>query len=219
MRISVMVKDGEKELFFKKPLVISEPSEIILKSATVYWDYNNINNKEDNDFITVGGDRVEFKHGYWSFDDIKKKLERDDITIVKEPMTGKCVVSVDDATYFKSLGTLGLEKFTNMTANTTIVSHNVVDVNHGFKSLDIKCNIVDKSNNINSDGQYSDVIASLPIPTDKTLKGTLSHYNDIGSRVKVNKGIYSSIEFKVDSNIDRYVGDILLELYIRRVHT
>ena len=31
MRLTVMVKAGEKELFLKTPLVITEPSEILLK--------------------------------------------------------------------------------------------------------------------------------------------------------------------------------------------
>ena len=96
-----------------------------------------------------------------------------------------------------------------------MTSPNMVDINRGLRSLDISRNIVDKSSNINNDGQYSNVIASVPIPTNKTLKGSLSHYSDIGSRVEINKGIYSSIEFKVSSNIERYVGDILLELYIK----
>ena len=63
MRLSVLVENGKKELFLKTSLVISEPSEIVLKSATIYWDFNNIDNDLE-DFITVDGNRVEFKHGY-----------------------------------------------------------------------------------------------------------------------------------------------------------
>ena len=212
MRLSVMVENGKKELFLKTPLVITVPSEIILKSATVYWDYNNIDNDME-DFITVDGNRVEFKHGYWTFDDLETKLEEE--TIVKERVTGKCVVSVNDVTYFKSLGVLlGLNDYTNMDAGSNITSHSKVDVNRGFKSLDIKCNIVDKSKNINSSGGYSDVIASLPIPTDRTLKGSLSHHSDINSKVKLNRGTYNFLEFKALSNIERYAGNVLLEMYI-----
>ena len=214
MRLSVMVENGKKELFLKRSLVITEPSEIILKSATVYWDFNNIDNDLE-DFITVDGSRVEFEHGYWTFDDLETKLKEEGVTIVKERVTGKCVVSVDDATYFKSLGVLlGLDSFTNMDAGANLTSHNKVDINRGFKSLDIKCNIVDKQKNIDSDGGYSEVISSLPIPTDRTLKGSLSHYNDINSKVKINKGTYNFLEFKALSNIDRYAGDVLLEMYI-----
>ena len=90
----------------------------------------------------------------------------------------------------------------------------MVDVNRGFRSLDIKCNIVDKSKNINDKGEYSNVIASLPIPTDKTLKGTLTHYNDIDSKVSINRGTYNFLEFEAFSNIERYAGDIFLELYV-----
>ena len=90
----------------------------------------------------------------------------------------------------------------------------MVDVNRGLRSLDVKCNIVDKSKNINDKGLYSDVIASLPIPTDRTLKGTLTHYSDINSKVSINRGTYNFLEFETSSNVERYAGDVLLELYI-----
>ena len=214
MRLSVMVTSGKKELYLKTPLVITTPSEIVLKSATVFWDYNNIDNDLE-DFITVDGSRVEFEHGYWTFDDLETKLKKEGVTLVKERVTGKCTLSVNDITYFKTLGVLlGLNDYTNMDAGSTMTSHSKVDINRGFKSLDIKCNIVDKSKNIDSSGGYSDVIASLPIPTDRTLKGSLSHYNDINSRVKLNRGTYNFLEFEAFSNISRYAGDVLLEMYI-----
>ena len=180
----------------------------------MYWNYNNINSDLE-DFITVDGNRVEFKHGYWSFEDIKVELKKEGVSIVKECVTGKCIVSVNDITYFKTLGVLlGLDDYTNLDAGATITSPNMVDVNRGFRSLDVQCNIVDKSKNIDDNGKYSNVIASLPIPTDKTLKGTLTHYNDINSKVSINRGTYNFLEFKVSSNIERYAGDVLLEMYI-----
>ena len=191
MRLSVLVENGKKELFLKTSLVISEPSEITLKSATVYWDYNNIDN------------------------DLETKLKEDGITLAKERVTGKCVISANDATSFKALGILlGLNSNTDMDAGADLTSHNKVDVNRGFKSLDIKCNIVDKQKNIDSNGGYSDIIASLPIPTDRTLKGSLSHYSDINSKVKINRGTYNFLEFEALSNVDRYAGNVLLEIYI-----
>ena len=75
---------------------------------------------------------------------------------------------------------------------------------------------MDVSKNIDQNGNYSNVMASIPIPTDKSLKGTLSHYSDINSKVSINRGTYNFLEFKVSSNIDdeRNIGNILLELYI-----
>ena len=214
MRLSVMVTSGKKELYLKNPLVITAPSEIVLKSATVFWDYNNIDNDLE-DFITVDGTRVGFEHGYWTFDDLETKLKKEGVTLVKERVTGKCMLSVNDVTYFKTLGVLlGLNDYTNMDAGANMMSHGKVDINRGFKSLDIKCNIVDKTKNIDSSGGYSDIIASLPIPTDRTLKGSLSHYSDINSKVKLNRGTYNLLEFDALSNISRYAGDVLLEMYI-----
>ena len=184
----------------------------------MYWDYNNIDNDVE-DFIVVDKERLEFEHGYWSFNNIKDKLEKKGVHIAKEETTGKCVVSVDDLTYFKTLGVLlGLEDFSNLKAGTTLTSPNMVDINRGLRSLDISCNIVDTTKNIDHKGEYSNVIASVPIPTDKTLKGSLSHYSDINSKVSIDRGTYNFLEFKVSSNIERYVGDVLLELYIYTSH-
>ena len=209
-----MVKGGKEELFLKTSLVISQPSEILLKSATVYWDYNNIDN-DDEDYMHTKSGRLDFNHGYWSFDDIKGVLEKKGVVITRERTTGKCVISVNGLTYFKKFGDLlGLKDYTNLEADTTTTSPGMVDINRGLRSLDISCNIVDKSKNIDYNGGYSDVMASIPIPTDKTLKGSLSHYSDINSKVSINRGTYNFLEFKVSSNIERYVGDVLLELYI-----
>ena len=217
MRLTVLVKDGKKELFLKTPLVIEEPSEILLKSATVYWNYNNVDNDDEN-FIVIDKERVEFEHGYWSFDNIKDKLEKKGIHIAKERTTGKCTIRLNGLTYFKTLGVLlGLKDFSNLKAGTTSTSPGMVNINRGFRSLDLSCNVVDKSKNIDKNGNYSDVIANIPIPTDKSLKGTLSHYNDINNKVSINRGTYNFLEFNVRSNVvgdDRIVGDTLLELYI-----
>ena len=73
---------------------------------------------------------------------------------------------------------------------------------------------MDVSKNIDQNGNYSNVMASIPIPTDKSLKGTLSHYSDINCKVSINRGTYNFLEFNVSSNIERDVSDVLLELYI-----
>ena len=61
MRLTVLVEDGREELFLTTPLVLEEPSEILLKSATIYWNYNNVNDDVD---VSVGGNHVTFERGY-----------------------------------------------------------------------------------------------------------------------------------------------------------
>ena len=67
---------------------------------------------------------------------------------------------------------------------------------------------------INTRGSRSDVISSLPIPAN-TLKGSVTQYNDIESRVAINKDVYNEITFKVSGNNgSTESGSVLLELYI-----
>ena len=215
MRLTVLVEDGREELFLTTPLVIEEPSEILLKSATVYWNYNNIN--DDVDVSVGGGTHVTFEQGYWTLNAIKSKLEKEGVEVSAQRETGKCTVKIDKLTNLKAIGNpLGFTGDSTLKVGTNL-SPDMVDINQGFRHVNVSCNVVDKSKNIDQNGKYSDVIASIPIPTDKSLKGTLSHHNNINSKVSINRGTYNFLEFKVSSNVvddTRTIGNVLLELYI-----
>ena len=219
MKLSVLTKDGEGILYLRDSLVITEPSEIILDSASVYWNYNNIN--VNNDFITVNGVKTTLDHGYWNFNNLKQELSDSGVSITEKPPTGKCkVLGTGATTNFKNLGLLlGLHKNTELSPSpTVIVSPNMVDINHGLRRVDIQCDIIDKFSNININGQPSDILTSIPIPTDKTLKGSLSYYNNINTSVRISRGTYNSIGFKVFGNNKQYACDVLLELHIKRTY-
>ena len=227
MKLTVLTKGGEGTLYLRDSLVITEPSEIILNSATMYWNYNNINTS--NDSITVNNAKVTLEHGYWNFNNLKQKLSDSGVDIVKKTPTGKCKVTVNHTTNFKDLGLLlGLQKNTKLTPTplqnsvgspspVVMISPNMVDINHGLRNVNIQCDIIDKCSCININGQPSDILTSIPIPPDKTLKGSLCYYNDINTSVKISRGTYSSIGFKAFGNNKQYVCDVLLELYISKV--
>ena len=212
MKLTVLTKDGEGILYLRDSLVITEPSEIIVGSVTAYWNYNNINSETEN-FITVDGTKVTLEYGYWNFDNLKQKLGETGVDIVEKTPTGECTISVDNTTNFKQLGPLlGLQPNTELSSATT--PPKMVDINRGLRRVDIQCDVIDKFSNIGINGQPSDVMISIPIPTDKTLKGSLSYYNNINNRVKISRGTYNSLSFKVFGNNDRYACDVFLELYI-----
>ena len=212
MRFSVTTKNGEGILCLKDALVITEPSEIILESATVYWNYNNISNDKE-DFVTVGGTKISLEHGYYNFDDLKGVLENHGVDLVGKTPTGKCEITVGSITNFEELGVLlGLPSNTELTGTST--PDDMVNINRGLRRISIECDIVDRHSNIGIDGQPSKTISNIPIPTDKTLKGTLTHHM-LNSTVKVNRGTFHSLKFNVTSNVERYAGDVFLELYIK----
>ena len=184
MKLSVLTKDGEGTLYLRDSLVITEPSEIILDSATMYWNYNNIN--VNNEFITVNGTKVTFEHGYWNFNNLKQKLDVSGVNITEKPSMGKCKITTGITTNFENLGLLlGLQKNTELSPlvlqnsplplPVIMIPPNMVDINHGLRRVDIQCDIIDKFSNININGQPSGILTSIPIPTDKTLKGSLSY--------------------------------------------
>ena len=148
--------------------------------------------------------------------------------ITEKPPTGKCKIITGATTNFENLGLLlGLHKNTELTPSVTlgspspvvIVSPNMVDINHGLRRVDIQCDIIDKFSNININGQPSDILTSIPIPTDKTLKGSLSYYNNINTSVRISRGTYNSVGFKVFGNNKQYACDVLLELHIKAMGT
>ena len=192
----------------------------------MYWNYNNINTS--NNSITANGVKVTLEHGYWNFNNLKQKLSDSGVDIVEKTSTGKCKITADNTTNFENLGLLlGLQKNTELTPSVTlnspspavIVSPNMVDINHGLRRVDIQCDIIDKFSNININGQPSDILTSIPIPTDKTLKGSLSYYNNINTSVRISRGTYNSVGFKVFGNNNQYACDVLLELHIKATGT
>ena len=59
------------------------------------------------------------------------------------------------------------------------------------------------------------MIVVLPITPDQTLKGSVTHFSNVDSKVSINKGQYNSLNFTVFANNDvMLVGSILLELFI-----
>ena len=222
MKLSVLTTNGEGTLYLRDSLVITEPSEIILKSATMYWKYNNIN--ASNNFITVNGVKTTLEHGYWNFNNLKQKLSDGGVNIVEKTSTGRCKITANNTVNFENLGLLlGLQKNTELTPTSTLnspspavmIPPNMVDINYGLRRVDIQCDIIDKCSCININGQPSDILTSIPIPTDKTLKGSLCYYNGINTNVRISRGTYNSIGFKVFGNNKQYVCDVLLELHIK----
>ena len=57
--------------------------------------------------------------------------------------------------------------------------------------------MVDRHRNIDAYGKRSCIILTLPITTDKSLKGSVKHYTGIESRVPINKGAYNQATFNV----------------------
>ena len=71
----MFIEGKEKRLDLNETLTIDkENSEKFLKSATVYWNYNNVFSGE-NETFTYDGNNKSINPGYWTFDMITKKFK------------------------------------------------------------------------------------------------------------------------------------------------
>ena len=129
---------------------------------------------------------------------------------------GTCNIQSDKTLKLRNLGTmLGFDKTATIVANTLTKSPSTVNINRGLYYISICCDAVDRTKNFDNEGKKSCMITSLPITTNETLKGSASHFENIDSRVSINKGQYNSLNFTVLANNDvKPIGSILLELYI-----
>ena len=143
---------------------------------------------------------------------LKKEIESyGNVKLEASKYDRTCSIASDNTINLKNLGSiLGFDKNQVINANTKTRSKKEVNVNNGLEYIEISCSLVKMQENINSNGKKSDVILTLPITNIQTLKGSVQHYFDIESRVQIDKGVINKINFNVTKN----VGKVLLDLYI-----
>ena len=215
MKILSVLKEGQsKELELDESFIIThENPYLLIKKATVFWKYVNISAGIGNNEITYNNIKKTIKEGYWTFSMLKKEIESYGAGVTSEAnkYDGTCSITSDNTINFKNLGPiLGFDKNQIINANTKTTSGKEVDINNGLEYIELSCSLVNKSENVNSDGKKSDVIITLPVTSTQTLKGSVQHYFDIESRMPIDKGVINKIDFKVTKN----VGKVLLDLYI-----
>ena len=199
-----------KELELDESFIIThEDPYLLVKKAAVFLNYNNITSDLE---ITYNNIKKTIKEGHWTFSMLKKEIESyGTVTLEANKYYGTCNITSDNTINLKNLGPiLGFDKNQVINTNTKTVSGKQVNINNGLEYIEVSRSLVNMSENINSDGQKSDVIITLPITSTQTLKGSVQHYTDIESRVQIDNGVINKVNFKVS----KYVGKVLLDLYI-----
>ena len=105
----ILIKKEEsnrKVVSLKEPLVLSHCNKIFLKSASIFWDYNNLNEKYFYNYDLDGTNtKVVFKNGYYNFSQIKKSFENTgNIELEEIPSLGKCNIKSDKKNEFENIG-------------------------------------------------------------------------------------------------------------------
>ena len=211
-KISVLIEGTNKVITLDEAILInSNNPHILVKKATVFWNYDNIVTSVNNE-LTYNVIKKTIEQVYWTFNMLKKEIEGyGTVTLEANEYDGTYSITSDNVINVKNFGPiLGFNKDQVIRANTKTKSGGPVNIKNGLEYIEVPCNLVRMSDNINTNGKRSDIMSTLPITTTQTLKGSVQHYFDIESRVPIFNGVVNRIEFNVTKN----VGNVLLELYI-----
>ena len=216
----VLITKERKTISLDESLVLNHCHKMYVKSVSIFWDYNNLDTSYFYNYDVDGSNtKVTFKKGY-SFSSLKKEFENTGkIELEEIPYTGKCKLKSDKKINLKTLSPiLGFSSNKEIAANTLTESENVVNVNNNLEYVNIHCNIINKSRNF-VNGKRSDIILQIPIPSNQTLKGSITNFfpsSEEGKEgIMLSNGIYNELEFKVEGNNNSSsIGNVLLEFSI-----
>ena len=132
------------------------------------------------------------------------------------PFTGKCKLKTDKKMNLKTLSPiLSFSSNKEISANTLSESDSVVNINNSLEYVNIHCNLVNASRNF-LDGKRSNVFLQIPIPSNQTLKGSVSYFtSEEKEGIMLSNGIFNKLEFKVEGNNSSSIGNVLLEIIIK----
>lgn len=215
-KITAFIEDNKKDLYLDVCINKPDRSIMSLRNAAIYWKYKNVITG-DNDHIMKGTIKIPFEEGYWTFNMMKEKLEKHTIKLEANRHNNACKIysETQDLNLKKFGELLGFPEDKTVSSGTWGTSLNVVDVNRGLRYININCDLVDTSQNSNTNGQRSYTLATLSIPSDQLLNSTVTYFRNIDSRVAITNGCFNRLSFDVDTNINIKVDmSLLLELYI-----
>ena len=105
-RITAFIEGRNKRLDLDETLVDKDNPEILLKSPTVYWNYNNMFSTYNN-FLSYDGKKSVINPGYWKFNMLAKKFESiGKITLRMNSEDGTCGIQSDKKLNLRTLGLL-----------------------------------------------------------------------------------------------------------------
>ena len=215
-KIIVFIENNKKELRFDTCIIKPAGSIMTLKNASVYWNYKHVITGK-NDHVMRGTTKITFEEGYWTSDMIEEKLGKQSIKLEANEHNNTCkIYSETQNLNLKKFGELlGFPENEIVNGGTWKTSPSVVEVNKGLRYVNVNCNIVNTSGNIDTDGHRSYALSTLPIPSDQILISTVTKFKGINSNVRITNGQFNRILFDVDTNIEDKVDmGLLLELYI-----
>ncbi len=173
-----------------------------LNNVTLFWHYKNVQ-QNINDTITHGSDTIIFKEGYWTFDMIQDKLRDNKIALKFNAHDNTCKIYSDKILNLKNFGLLlGFSLSYTVSQKVWKTSPNAVDINLGLRYVTLNCDSINSAKNFGRQGRRSQTLFTFPVLPNQNLSSAVLYFSNIGSTTPMNNGLFNSLTFTIDSNID-----------------
>ena len=207
--ISVLIEGSGKKFKFKKPIV-TYGTRIAAKEVTVFWNFKNITSTIGNNTFVIKSSSenpVTINDGYYDFQTLKERLKLNKLELQMNTYNNTCTIENKNAATvdLKKFGKLlGFPENHELAASTSAASP---------KPVDVTCDLIDPSKNINLEGEESNILAFLPVTPGTRLNSNCYVYERDDAWRAAKNAIVAEMEFEVTSNISPKVDvTILLNL-------
>ena len=223
MKFTVLLRGSHTVIPLQNSVLTSNYNSVFVKRVSVFWEYFNI--KEQTTLMTVKTDdglvNVDVAVGYYTLNDMKEKLGKSGVILTYLRPNARTWIETSKHKVTikrKLLEMLGLRRFGDqlvLVKGASTGGESRVDFNDGLKFVNIHCNLVSKSYNVNHLGKPSDII-SVTVPTDRSLFGSVVSYIDVESRTSIVKGTCSELVFHMTDQDGKSIdiGEVLIEIYL-----
>ena len=202
-KLEIYAKSGrENEYYLEDNLRCKVTSSMTLNNTTLFWHYKNVR-QNVNDTITHGSDTIIFNEGYWTFDMIQDKLRDNKIALKFNAHDNMCKIYSDKILNLKNFGLLlGFSLSYTVSPKVWKTSPNAVDINLGLRYVTLSCDSINSVKNFGRQGRQSQTLFTFPVLPNQNLSSAVSYFSNIGSTTPMNNGLFNSLTFMIDSNID-----------------
>ncbi len=209
-KLEIYAKSGrENEYYLEDNLRCKATSSMTLNNARLFWQYKNVR-QNVNDTITRGSDTIIFNEGYWTFDMIQDKLRNNKIALKFNVHYNTCKIYSEAQLNLKNFGLL-LGFSLSYTASPKVwkTSPNTVDINLGLRYVTLNCDSINSAKNFDRQGRRSQTLFTFHILPNQNLSSAVSYFSNIGSTTPMNKGLFNSLTFAIDSNTNDDIGVVI----------
>ena len=178
----------------------SNKTELILRTATIYWRFKNIIqdvNDSVNDADLEGSLVLKLYDWYWTFNDIQREFKDKGIKLICNYHNGTC--SVKPTGKNMRMGKLGV--MLGFAEDKLFTKDNwhysgEVNINPGLKYVKIMVDITESNSVFDKKGKRSNIITTLPVETQQSLFSTRTVYTEINCRVPITKSFSSFCQIR-----------------------